>query len=223
MESTREQVLRLVRSHREVTVAQLAESLDLSHHAVRRHLDGLRADGLVDAKLERHGVGRPSLVFYPTERAENAAGKGYFQLMTRLFRRLDKMQPAEISGGTGRDILERAFAGLAFEVAEDHRVEVQGLTLDERVEEASQALKHEGILDGWEKDGTRFRLVNGDCPYLRLAEMTDAPCRSDRHSIELLVGAPVDQLRRIVDGEPICEYVVRPEPANVTSPGGQDV
>lgn len=216
METTREQVLRLVRANRQATVAQLADALSLSHHAVRRHLDGLRADGLIDARLERHGVGRPSLVFFATERGEDVAGKGYFQLLSRLFRRLDKMGSAEVGGASGRDVLERAFAGLAFEVADDHKDEVRGRTLDERVVEASQALKAEGIVDGWEKAGEVFRLVNGDCPYLRLAEMTDAPCRSDRQSIELLVGAPVDQLRRIADGEPICEYVVRPEPVDLT-------
>jgi DeoR family transcriptional regulator, suf operon transcriptional repressor len=220
VETTRDQVLRLVRGHKQVTVARVAETLGLSQHAVRRHLDGLRADGFVDAGLERHGVGRPSLVYFATERGADAGGKGYFQLMSRLFRRLDKMGEAEVSGGSGRDVLQRAFAGLAFEVAEDHRVEVQGLTLNQRVVEASEALKREGIVDGWQKHGEEFRLVNGECPYLRLAEMTDAPCRSDRHSIELLVRAPVDQLRRIVDGEPICEYIVRPEPLSIGD--GQD-
>lgn len=223
METTREQVLKLVRASRQATVAQLAEALSLSQHAVRRHLDGLRADGLLDARLERHGVGRPFLVFFATELGEEAAGKGYFQLLSRLFRRLDKMGPTEVGGSSGRDVLERAFAGLAFEVAEDHRVEVQGNTLGQRVVEASHALKSEGIVDGWQKEGDHFRLVNGDCPYIRLAEMTDAPCRSDRQSIELLVGAPVEQLRRIVDGEPICEYVVRPEPVEIAGETRRDL
>ena len=40
--------------------------------------------------------------------------------------------------------------------------------------------------------------------------MSDAPCRSDRQTIELLVGADVEQVKRIVDGAMSCEYVVRP-------------
>ena len=72
METTREQILRLVRGHREIGIAQVAETLGVSPAAVRRHLDGLRADGLVDVKLERHGVGRPSLLFFLTDRAEKA-------------------------------------------------------------------------------------------------------------------------------------------------------
>jgi predicted ArsR family transcriptional regulator len=92
---------------------------------------------------------------------------------------------------------------------------VRGETLDRRIEEASRALNQEGIVDGWEKTGDVFHLVNGDCPYLKLAEISDAACSADRHSIELLVGAEVEQTRRIVDGAPCCEYIVRPQPVTL--------
>jgi predicted ArsR family transcriptional regulator len=219
VETTREQVLRLVRGHREITTGQIAGTLGLSHAAVRRHLDGLRADGFVDARLERHGVGRPSLVFFPTERGEEGAGRRYLQLLTRLFRRLDGMDETTVAGRSGREVLDEALADVAFEVAAAHESEVVGRTLAERVQRASRALKEEGIVDGWRPDGeSAFRLVNGECPYIRIAEITDAPCRSDRQSIELLVGAHVDQIRRIAEGSPVCEYIVR-EPARPAESG----
>ncbi len=212
MESTRDQVLRLVRGRREATVAQLAEAIGLSQPGVRRHLDGLRADGMVGTRFDRHGVGRPSLVFFPTELGDESSGRGYLQLLSRLLRRLGKMETAEVAGSSGREVLERAFAGVAYEVAADHEHDMHGGTLAQRVEETGRALKQEGIVDDWQKEGDAFRLTNGDCPYLRLAEVSDAPCRSDRQSIELLVGASVEQVRRIADGAPMCEYIVRPQP-----------
>jgi predicted ArsR family transcriptional regulator len=145
-------------------------------------------------------------------------GRGYLQLVSRLFRRLDKIERGGIDGKSGHEVIEIALSGVAEEVAADHRSDVRGFTLAERVDEASRALKREGIVDSWEQQGSTFRIVNGDCPYLRLAEMSDAPCRSDRHSIELLVGAPVEQLQRIAAGEPICEYIVR-DPAASPGPG----
>lgn len=215
METTREHVLRLVRGHRELTIAQIAEALGVSQPAVRRHLDGLRADGFVDVRLERHGVGRPSLVFFPTERGEEGAGRQYLQLLTRLFRRLDNMDEATVGGKSGREVLEGALAEVAYEVAAAHEAEAAGRTLAERVERASEALKTEGIVDGWRQDGEGFRILNGECPYIRIAEMTDAPCRSDRQSIELLVQANVEQIRRIADGQPVCEYIVKEREAAV--------
>jgi predicted ArsR family transcriptional regulator len=213
VETTREQVLRFVRGRRETTVAQLAEALDLSQQAVRRHLDGLRADGLLDARLERHGVGRPSLIFFATERGEELSGRTYLQLLSRLFRHLNKMDAAEIGGGTGRQVLEQVFSGIATEVAADHESEVRGASLAQRVAETSRALEREGIVDTWSVQGESYQMLNGECPYLRLAEMSDAACRSDRQTIELLLGAEVEQTRRIVDGSPVCEYIIRQRPA----------
>jgi predicted ArsR family transcriptional regulator len=206
VETTRDQVLRIVRGHKQATVNQIAEALGVTHQAVRRHLDGLRADGMVEAQLVRHGVGRPSLVFTATERADQAAGRTYVQLMSRLFRHLDKEPEPE-----RQRKLDEVFSGIAQEVAAEHVGEVRGKTLEERVAQATRALEAEGIVDGWTREGEVFHIHNGECPYLRLAELSDAPCRSDRTSIELLVGASVEQTSRIADGAPLCEYVIRPE------------
>ena len=207
METTREHVLRFVRGHKEATVADLAGTLGVSHQAVRRHLDGLRAAGMIDVRQVRHGVGRPALVFFATELGEEGSGRAYLQLLGRLFRQFD-----DVDGeGAGRQTLDNVFSGIAAEVAAEHLAEVHGLTLDERVPQVSHALEREGIVDGWHKEGESFHMLNNECPYLRLAEMSDAPCRSDRRSIELLVGMPVEQTRRIIDGAPVCEYIIKPE------------
>jgi len=218
METTREQVLRLVGGHREATVGQLADALDLSQAAVRRHLDALRGDGLVDVKLARHGVGRPALLFFVTARGAELAGRAYAHLLSRLVRRFEGMDALTV--GSGPELLDRAFSGVAAEIAAEHQSEVHGTSLAERVAATSRALAGEGIVDGWQKEGSVFKLVNGDCPYLKLAESSSLPCRSDRESIELLVGARVEQTRRIVDGAPICEYVVQPEPSDLVEERG---
>ena len=217
METTREQVLRFVRGRREATVAQLAAAFGLSQQAVRRHIDTLRAEGLIDSRLERHGVGRPNQVFFATELGEELSPT-YVHALSRLVRRLAATDQLGAEDRSGRQVLETAFAGIAVEVANDHRAEVRGQTLDERVAQVSRALESEGIVDGWRKEDDVFHLHNGECPYLRLAEMTDAPCHADRQSIELLVGVAVEQTSRIVDGAATCEYIVRPEPAQQKDP-----
>ena len=62
------------------------------------YTDGLRADGFLDAKLERHGVGRPALVFFATERGEELSGRTYLQLLSRLFRHLEKSDGVYCTG-----------------------------------------------------------------------------------------------------------------------------
>ncbi len=120
------------------------------------------------------------------------------------------MDADEVGGGSGRQVLDQVFSGIATEVAADHESEVRGATLMERVAEASRALEREGIVDSWKQEDGVFQMLNGECPYLRLAEMSDAACRSDRQTIELLVDGQVDQTKRIVDGASVCEYIIRP-------------
>ena len=213
MESTKSQIVGLLRSSGGATVHQLVSSLRMSPGAVRRHLDGLRAEGLVDARPLRHLVGRPAFVFHLTEQGEEASAGGYSRLLNRMFRGLLGMEQGEVAGGTGQEVLEKLFQEVAEQMARDHRPEVAGPTLEERVAQASQALHAEGIVERWDRVPEGFRLVNVACPYRRAAQVSDAPCHSDRLAIELLVGQPVEQIGRVVQGHPYCEYVVRVEEA----------
>jgi predicted ArsR family transcriptional regulator len=98
--------------------------------------------------------------------------------------------------------------GIAEQVAEEHRDEVAAGTLEERVARTSDALRGEGIIDGWAKDAEGYRLSNSACPYRQAALTSHGTCELDRRTIELLVEAPVRQVSRIVDGENQCQYVV---------------
>ncbi len=70
------------------------------------------------------------------------------------------------------------------------------------------ALADEGLLDGIEVREDGVHLVNSTCPYRRAALTNSALCRSEQRTIALLLGTEVDQVSRIADGRPRCEYVV---------------
>jgi predicted ArsR family transcriptional regulator len=201
-------------------VAHLAQALDMSPAAVRRHLDGLRAEGLVDARPRRQGVGRPSFLFYATARAEELTSTGYSRLLGRMFRGLVELRLEETSGQPGKQVLGRVFEGVAERLAEQYRPQVAGQTLEERVPQAIRALRVEGILDRWDRGPEGFRLTNTACPYRRAALATEQACSADRLAIQLLLGRPVEQVGRVVEGHPFCEYVVKQEVAQAHSREG---
>lgn len=134
---------------------------------------------------------------------------GYSRLVSRMFQRLLEMKESDLRGRDGLQVLASVFEGVAREVARDHRLEVDGPTLEQRVAQASRALQAEGILDRWGREADGYHLLNSTCPYRRAAQASHAPCQSDRLAIELLLGVPVDQIGRLVDGSPCCEYVVQ--------------
>jgi len=214
METTRNQILRLVRARGEVSVAELAAELGMSQASVRRHLDALRTERLVDARPVRHAVGRPAYAYFATEAAEELTPSRYSRLLSRIFGQMLELRQIEVSGTDGPTLLERVFEGVAAEVAQAHQPEVTGHTLEERVAQTSRALSEEGILDGWRRDEGGFRLTNSCCPYRRAAMVTDDACRSDWLAIQSLVGVPVEQVATLVAGQPCCEYIVRAAGAN---------
>jgi predicted ArsR family transcriptional regulator len=192
----------LLAARGEATVADLARELDMNQANIRRHLEVMRAESLVDVRVQRHDIGRPAYVYRLTERGEELSGH-YPRLVNRMVRRIAAMPDV------GEDLLSQVFDGVAEEVATAYRPKVSGATVEERVIQTSDALKDEGIVDHWRRDDDGFHLMNTTCPYRKAAELTDAPCHADHRTVELLVGAPVQQVSRMVDGHAMCEYVVQ--------------
>ena len=208
MESTREQVLHFLQARGGATVASLAEALGVGQASVRRHLDHLRADGLVDVRMDRHGVGRPAFVYEATAEAEERMPARYSKLLTRMFQGLQSLDPGDVAGHDGTEVLSSVLEGVAEQVAVEHEAEVTATTLEGRVQQTSAALRREGIVDGWSQGDEGFRLVNSACPYRQAALANHGTCELDRRTIELLLAAPVQQVSRIADGQPSCEYIV---------------
>ena len=201
----------LLAARGEATVAEIAASLSLNQANIRRHLEVMRAEGLVDIRIQRHEVGRPSYVYRLTERAEELNAH-YPRLVNRMVRQL-----ASLPDG-GSAVLEQVFEAVAEDVAGAYRPRVTGHTVAERVAQTSEALRDEGIVDHWSKSDDGFHLMNTTCPYRKAAEASDAPCHADHRTVELLVGAPVEQVSRMVDGHHMCEYIVRDEAQGTAAP-----
>ena len=193
-------MLDFVVAHREVRVEDLAEAFGITTAAVRRHLDNLRADGLIDVRPVKQATGRPYHAYFPTEAAAGALPAGYADLLERVLKSVD-----------GREDVAHAMAEqMAESVASRHRAECTTDGLPEvRIVQVTESLREEGILDGWHEEADGYHLVNGRCPYRKAAEFSKLPCESDRKAIELLLGQDVRQLHRLVDGAPNCEYLVR--------------
>ncbi len=199
MHGTREHVLEFLVQRREARVEELARELAISPVAVRRHLDNLRADGLVDVRSVKQATGRPYYAYHPTERALGSLPAGYADLLERVLRSVEDRE----------DVTSAVASRMAESVAARHVGEVGHAVQGERIVQVTESLRQEGILDGWHAEHDGYHLVNGSCPYLKAAEVSKLPCESDRKAIELLLGTDVVQLNRIVDGSPVCEYLVK--------------
>ena len=118
MQGTRERILEFVVEQREVRVEDLADSLGITPAAVRRHLDHLRADGLLDARAVKQATGRPYYAYFATEKATQSVPPAYADLLERMLRGL----------GEQDDVIAAVMTSVAESLASKHRHEVSGLS-----------------------------------------------------------------------------------------------
>ena len=200
MQGTRDRILELIVERRELRVEELTQELGITAAAVRRHLDHLRADGLIDAKSVKQPTGRPYHVYFATEQALGKLPAGYADLMERMLKGLESRHETQDVATVVAESLASRHVG---EVPSREAAEPQ-----ERIERLTESLRADGILQRWFPSTDGYHLVNEACPYLKAAEISELPCESDRRAIEMLLGRTIEQVGRIVDGATCCEYVV---------------
>lgn len=214
MQRTRDEVVRVLHEQGAGSVAELATALGVSEGAIRRHMDIIQAEGLVDATLERHGRGRPAVRYSLSEAGEeHAAARHYSRLLDRLYPALAELSPESVDGEPGTVVLERVFEQVASDMAREYAPQVRSGDLSERVEQVAEALRDDGILRDVVDEGEVFRLRNVGCPYRSTARETHHACAADRRIIELLLERPVEQVATAVGGSLTCEYLVRKLPS----------
>lgn len=208
MKGTRGEIVELLQRYGELTVQGLIEHLSLAPAALRRHLDILVGDGTIDFRAVKQAMGRPHYVYHLTDRARERLSTGYPRLMERMIEEV-----AELSSRSddGHGLLDTLFAGIADRLVADHRPQVRGRTMQDRVVSVTAALREEGILEGWSKKDDGYHLYNGSCPYHGAARASSGLCcASERRAIALLLDTDVEQVGRIADGGSVCEYIVHP-------------
>jgi predicted ArsR family transcriptional regulator len=202
MNQTRQQILRRLKEQGRMTAAQLAKALGLTPVTVRYHLNILQRQGLVDAQVERRGVGRPRLVFFLREEALSQFPQGYHRLAARLLNELKSRLPEEE--------IHRLFIAMAQEIAVEHGEQVRACrTLEAKLEALVELLGEEGFLARWERLGNELRLHQYNCPYNYVVHHHPEVCDLDRALIALTLEADVERSSCILSGDLCCTFVIR--------------
>src|SRR3990170_6111125 len=96
MKSTKDKILQTLLRKPKVTINELAEAMGINPISVRHHLTNLQMEGLIAAEEERHGVGRPRLVYSLTEDGMERFPTKYVRLTTRLLAQMKESMPGPV-------------------------------------------------------------------------------------------------------------------------------
>jgi predicted ArsR family transcriptional regulator len=203
MNSTRNRILQTLLRRPRTTINTLAEAVGINPISVRHHLTNLQVEGLVNTEEERHGVGRPRLVYFLTEAGTERFPTRYLRLTSRLLDQLKSTMP--------EPVVSKLFSQMASDMAEDYSEQMKGLSIEERLNLTKTLLAEEGFSVEWEKAGNQYQIHEITCPYLHIGQSHPEVCTVDQTLISKMLAVPAEKVQCILSGDAHCTYVVKAE------------
>jgi len=201
MKSTRDRILQALLKQPRSTINDLAGAVGINPISVRHHLTNLLAEGMVAAEEERHGVGRPRLLYSLTQDGMEHFPTRYLRLTTRLLTQMKERLPQPMVG--------ELFLQVAQALAAEHSEQLKGLPMEERLEAMKSILAEEGFVVEWEKSGKEYHIHEITCPYLQVGQSHPEVCTVDQTLISKMLAVPASKVRCILNGDAHCTYVIR--------------
>ena len=239
---TRGQIARLILEHGPATAASLGTRLGLTPAAVRRHLDNLLADGMVEVRIARtygnRGRGRPARLFAITDAGRSAFVHAYDDLAASALRFLaEQAGPEAVTEFARRQVAE---------LTARYAPTVQAAPPQQRVQALAGALSADGYAasatrapaGGGEQQGEQRgeQLCQHHCPVAHVAAEFPQLCEAETEAFSRLLGTPVQRLATIAHGDGVCTTHVTapalvhsrgaaaaPDPAPARAPGPRRV
>ena len=201
MKSTRDKILQTLLRQPRRTINELAEAVGINPISVRHHLTNLQVEGLVAAEEERHGVGRPRLVYTLTEDGMEKFPTRYLRLTTRLLTQMKESMPGPV--------VSKLFSQIAEDLASEYSDQIQGLDMEERLDFVKEMLSQEGFTVEWEKKDGQYQIHEISCPYYQIGVAHPEICTVDQALISKMLAVPANKIQCILDGGTHCTYVVQ--------------
>lgn len=217
-ERTRDRVLSAVLERGPVSAAELGDCLGFTPAAMRRHLDALSSDGLIEVKRVRSsasGAGRPARRYVLSRRGQTKMGDDYLDIATAALAQLGAAAGPEAI----EDFARTRFAGME----ERYRpiVEAAGSDLEARAHALAGALTTDGFVGSTKTVGMpqeragrsapaarpvmlSVQLCQGHCPIQGLASAFPAFCEQETGVFARLLGVDVRRLSTLARGGHVC-------------------
>ncbi len=205
--STKQDILQYLLKQDRATAQELADALDISPQAIRRHLKDLEAEALIEYKSVQSGMGRPQHVYSLSRKGRDRFPNHYSEFAVSLLDTLTETLGEEQASSILRKQWERK--------ALEYRDKVGKGSVQERVAKLVKLRQSEGYMAEWNPleptDSNQFILKEHNCAISNVAETFPSVCG---HELEMfaavLPDCIVERTHWIIDGEHQCGYLIRP-------------
>ncbi|MGK7906854.1 MAG: iron-sulfur cluster biosynthesis transcriptional regulator SufR [Synechococcus sp.] len=199
-------MLQLLRKHPSLSAQQLADLLDISVQAVRRHLKDLEADGSVARETVSKGMGRPQYVYVLTQAGLDQFPKHYDEFaVTFLSAMADRVGP---------DQMEEVLHDQWQQKASQYKAKIGRGPLRDRIASLAALRTQEGYMVDWypletEGQGEQYMFSEYNCAISQVAETFPSVCGHELEMLqEVFSDSSVERTHWMVGDSHQCGYVI---------------
>jgi predicted ArsR family transcriptional regulator len=205
MGPTASQILLLIKTRGPLRTAALADALGLTAQGARQQLERLAADGLIDLRDEKQGVGRPRRIWSLSARGHARFPDAHAELSLELI--------AAVRREFGEDGLVRLIARREHDSLRAYGAVLSAaVDLHDRIDQLARIRTAEGYMAEVNQEGDDFVLVENHCPIRAAASACQGLCRAELDTFRRTLGGGcrVERIDHILAGARRCAYRVTP-------------
>ena len=200
---TRDAIARLILEHGPATASTLSQSLALTPAGIRRHLELLVADGILEAREPRtssaRGRGRPSKVFLMTDAGRAQFEHTYDDLAVSALRFMASHSGEQLVAAFAQSRADDIEAK-ANEYIEQNRTSRK----NDKAALLAEFLTDQGYAASVEDRGMGEEICQHHCPIAHVASAYPQLCEAETQAFSRLLGTHVQRLATIAHGDGVC-------------------
>ncbi|WP_017756307.1 helix-turn-helix transcriptional regulator [Calidifontibacillus oryziterrae] len=201
--STRDEILKMLKYQKRMTVTEMANQLHITEMAVRRHLNTLEKDRYVETILVRQAMGRPLNIYQLTSDGEELFPRNYKNVF------LDFMDDIEDIGG--KEVVDQLFERRKERIKDKLLQRMENKNFEEKIEELVRIQNENGYMVSVEKekDGS-YEFKEFNCPIAQVADRFEKACSCELELFrEVLETATVERHECLGSGDNCCHYHIK--------------
>ena len=200
---TRDAIARLILEHGPATAATLSQALALTPAGIRRHLDLLVADGILEAREPRsssaRGRGRPSKVFLMTDSGREKFEHTYDDLAVSALNFMASHSGEQLVAAFAQSRADDIEAK-ANEYIEQNKTSRK----NDKAALLAEFLTDQGYAASVEDRGMGEEICQHHCPIAHVASAYPQLCEAETQAFSRLLGTHVQRLATIAHGDGVC-------------------
>ncbi|NJM90307.1 MAG: iron-sulfur cluster biosynthesis transcriptional regulator SufR [Hydrococcus sp. RU_2_2] len=207
--STKQDILQYLLKSSQATAHDLADDLDISPQAIRRHLKDLETEGLIEHYTVQVGMGRPQYIYRLSKQGRDRFPQGYSDFAVSFLDTLVETVGEKQVGEVLRKQWKRK--------AEEYQQCIGTGTLHERVTKLVKLRQQEGYMaelllveDNRKGTPEKYILSEHHCAISEVAESFPSVCG---HELEMfsavLPDCTVERTHWLNNGQHNCGYLIQ--------------